>query len=883
MTIKTTVFILTIDDPVLHLCEHAIQEQTCNNFKLDYIRNIRPFNAAMQEAINRCDTEYFIQVDEDMILYPDAVKIMQDIMDRAPDDVGMLCFHLYDEDRAQNIQGIKIYRLSCFKKLIANDVLTSEMDLLEQLDRTGVKWVLCPQVMGRHGVIYSPESIYLRYKSMYQKDIKAWNTVTLDIRRKADTFRQTGDILQLFALLGAAHGIIEAPRAEDKETKDYERYNLKELELYKKLFLENSPDPFLYEENTVVEKQFCQPCPYEKVQWKSGGPHLGEKHVKILIACTHFWPCVGGVESIVADLGSHLIRSDYEVFVATLPYPGRNTNTYRGINIITLLTGMTTDGKAIWPLHLKNIIESGEYAACILISNPLTPLIWAAENAQIPINTRVIIQPVINADDYSEWEHNTQFKECLSRLLKRNTTVTLTQKGLDRHFCDQEGVTAYYLPNAVDGMPVSGGFREKYQLPNDIFVILHVANMYKVKNHLGLINALNNLPKGFKLVMVGHPVGEQDYVESVLQQLTMNQQILYIPGLSPDAVREAIHAADLVVLSSHGEVSPVSILEAMSLRKPWLATPACGTVNEIAGGIVAPLDQFAAIISALNNCPERRAELGMLGYLHWKSCFVWYQVIEGWEELITSGDLTRSFEMPEHIGQRMSLVRDRILQQVSLDQERATLHEPVLQSGVYDSDKGQHYLQRYEQFLHDLVDRDVCLLELGVFKGGSLQLWRDYFTRGLIIGLDVNRVDVDDSTGRIRVYQGFQQDLGLLDKIRSESAPKGFDVIIDDASHMGNLTKASFLHLFEKHLKPGGIYVIEDWGTGYWADWPDGSSYVQGVSHQSGMVGFVKELIDACGASDISRSATLDERPISMSVASVHVFPGLVFVIKAAI
>ena len=39
------------------------------------------------------------------------------------------------------------------------------------------------------------------------------------------------------------------------------------------------------------------------------------------------------------------------------------------------------------------------------------------------------------------------------------------------------------------------------------------------------------------------------------------------------------------------------------------------------------------------------------------------------------------------------------------------------------------------------------------------------------------------------------------------------------------LTKMAFWHLFDNHLKPNGLYVIEDWGTSYWDDWPDGKNF----------------------------------------------------------
>ena len=51
-------------------------------------------------------------------------------------------------------------------------------------------------------------------------------------------------------------------------------------------------------------------------------------------------------------------------------------------------------------------------------------------------------------------------------------------------------------------------------------------------------------------------------------------------------------------------------------------------------------------------------------------------------------------------------------------------------------------------------------------------------------------------------------------------------IIIDDCSHIGEFTALSFWHLFDRHLKPGGLYVIEDWGTGYMRGTPDGKAYV---------------------------------------------------------
>jgi hypothetical protein len=215
---------------------------------------------------------------------------------------------------------------------------------------------------------------------------------------------------------------------------------------------------------------------------------------------------------------------------------------------------------------------------------------------------------------------------------------------------------------------------------------------------------------------------------------------------------------------------------------------------------------------------------------------------------------------------------------------------------VYKTDKIKlGYLERYDEYFQPIMNEDIKLLELGIFKGESLLLWRDYFKRGTIVGLDLDECAVEDTSGRILTYRGSQTDTALLDRIAQETAPNGFDIIIDDCSHIGEFTRISFWHLFEKHLKPGGIYSIEDWGTGYWDDWPDGKkcvlpkwpsakyrlialmvSYFERMaarrvspqlvsrlnkiayykqrlmSHQYGMVGLVKELVDEVGMGDIT-------------------------------
>jgi hypothetical protein len=182
----------------------------------------------------------------------------------------------------------------------------------------------------------------------------------------------------------------------------------------------------------------------------------------------------------------------------------------------------------------------------------------------------------------------------------------------------------------------------------------------------------------------------------------------------------------------------------------------------------------------------------------------------------------------------------------------------------YDTDKSDEYLHAYERAFAHLQSREIHLLELGVNRGGSLYMWRDYFPFASIIGVDLcPPADFSDATGRCRLVRCDQGDVSSLRALAYSSAPQGFHIIIDDASHVGALTAASFKTLFYDHLKPGGFYAVEDWGTGYWNSWPDGASPNMASepafpqfgshfpSHDMGMVGFIKQLVDECALSDI--------------------------------
>lgn len=109
------------------------------------------------------------------------------------------------------------------------------------------------------------------------------------------------------------------------------------------------------------------------------------------------------------------------------------------------------------------------------------------------------------------------------------------------------------------------------------------------------------------------------------------------------------------------------------------------------------------------------------------------------------------------------------------------------------------------------------ILELGLFQGGSLVFFDKIFNPAKLVGIEISKNKIDalehyaESRKHIRnYYNSSQDDSRLLNKIVAEDFGGILNLVVDDASHLYELTKKSFSVLFPL-LSPGGVYIIEDW------------------------------------------------------------------------
>jgi Methyltransferase domain len=150
--------------------------------------------------------------------------------------------------------------------------------------------------------------------------------------------------------------------------------------------------------------------------------------------------------------------------------------------------------------------------------------------------------------------------------------------------------------------------------------------------------------------------------------------------------------------------------------------------------------------------------------------------------------------------------------------------------------KWTHYLPAYEAEFGPLRGRPIRMLEIGVYKGGSLQLWREYFgPDATIYGIDIDPGCAQVQAEGIEVRIGSQDDPEFLARVVAEMG--GIDIVLDDGSHVGRHQRTSFETLFPL-LADGGIYAVEDLHTAYWRDY--GGGYRKGES----FIEVIKMLID---------------------------------------
>lgn len=159
-----------------------------------------------------------------------------------------------------------------------------------------------------------------------------------------------------------------------------------------------------------------------------------------------------------------------------------------------------------------------------------------------------------------------------------------------------------------------------------------------------------------------------------------------------------------------------------------------------------------------------------------------------------------------------------------------TLDDIAISTGTDKNYKCHNYTPYYSLFFEPIRNKTLNVMEIGIYHGDSLRLWKEYFPHAIIYGVDI--IDCSEhKEERIKTFVFDQSQAFSLTalKVRLPS----MDIIIDDASHQSADQILSFESLWP-FLNSGGFYVCEDLLCSYFYQWAPGDK----------MTNRIKQMVD---------------------------------------
>lgn len=122
--------------------------------------------------------------------------------------------------------------------------------------------------------------------------------------------------------------------------------------------------------------------------------------------------------------------------------------------------------------------------------------------------------------------------------------------------------------------------------------------------------------------------------------------------------------------------------------------------------------------------------------------------------------------------------------------------------------KWEHYFEIYHRHLSKYIGKKADILEIGIYSGGSLQMWKSYFgEQAHIYGVDIEEACKAYESDNVSVFIGDQGDRTFWESFKKQV--EGIDILIDDGGHTTEQQRITLEEMLG-HLRPGGVYICED-------------------------------------------------------------------------
>jgi hypothetical protein len=185
--------------------------------------------------------------------------------------------------------------------------------------------------------------------------------------------------------------------------------------------------------------------------------------------------------------------------------------------------------------------------------------------------------------------------------------------------------------------------------------------------------------------------------------------------------------------------------------------------------------------------------------------------------------------------------------------------------------KWHHYFDIYHNHFQRYRNQPVKILEIGVFQGGSLQMWKNYFgSNAIVYGVDIDQECKKFEEENIKIFIGDQADRSFLRALREQIGI--VDILIDDGGHKMDQQIHTFEELYPA-VHENGIYLIEDLHTSYWQE------YGGGFKNRESFIEYSKHFIDKLNAWH-SHSPELEPDALTKSATGLHIYDSVLVIEK---
>jgi cephalosporin hydroxylase len=122
--------------------------------------------------------------------------------------------------------------------------------------------------------------------------------------------------------------------------------------------------------------------------------------------------------------------------------------------------------------------------------------------------------------------------------------------------------------------------------------------------------------------------------------------------------------------------------------------------------------------------------------------------------------------------------------------------------------KWEHYFDAYERHFSKFRGTNITVLEIGIYSGGSLPMWRQYFgEQSKIVGVDIEEACRTYEGDRISIQIGDQENRDFWSGFRKQHPE--IHVLIDDGGHTPEQQMVTLEEMLP-YMPTGSVYVCED-------------------------------------------------------------------------